>query len=146
MTFYFGLSASSFKETALNLLQSWLEGASGDLELAIRDVRGSLSSPMHADILDGEKFYHVLVVVALVMSTDPTQDACVTLSDEDSHPIVFERPEQYRQYLLKVGAVTEERYQEAWDIFVQLGVMQPKLNLDSIAKSLPPADVEDFCI
>jgi hypothetical protein len=143
--FYFALSAASGAPRALSLLQPWLEGAKGELQTALLDVKGVLTSAMQADQIGGDKFHHVLVVFALSMATRSLTDDGVTVADNDGQPILFDKPDEYRKYLFDAGVVSEERYQEAWDIFVDFGVMTPKLDLDVLMDAPAADDATDFC-
>lgn len=144
MKFYFGLSEPTFKDQALGVLQRWLEDAQGDLKVAIQEVSGVIRSPMQAGEVSFTEFHESLIVVALAMATKTDSQEPVTVADERGTPVVFEKADQCRQYLKQVGVVSDERYQEAWDILADLGVMTRKLDLSVVAEvSSKPAD--EFC-
>lgn len=144
MKFYFGLSEPTFQVPTLGVLQSWLENAQGDLKVAIQEVSLVIRSPMQAGEAMFTDFYECLIVVALAMATKTDTEEPVTVADEKGTPVVFEKADQCRQYLKQVGVVSEERYQEAWDILADLGVMSRKLDLSVVADpSTKPAD--EFC-
>lgn len=144
MKFYFGLSEPAFKDAALGVLQSWLESTQGDLKAAVQEVIGVIRSPMQAGEVMFTEFHAVLVVIALAMATKTDSQEPVTVSDERGTPVIVEKADQCRLYLKEVGVVSEERYQEAWDILADFGVMNRKLDLSVVAEqSIQPAD--EFC-
>lgn len=147
MKFYFSLGSAQSLPAVETIIERMLGVGGEEQQSALADIKGVLKSAMNAGYVDKSNHHQVVALFALIMlssTDDQNGERQLSLSDDEGQPIAFHRDDEWRNYLDAQGVIAVDRKEEAEEIFVAYGAMQPIMDLSMLGLASTDSESE-FC-